>query len=284
MKKLTIVGLGLIGGSIAKALRPGAEWTISAIDADHATVCAALSDGTADFAGSSGLTSLLDGAELVVLALSPSLCVRWLEENGALIAPGTVVTDVCGVKRHMLDSLSQICAKYSLRYVPGHPMAGRERSGYISSVPELFRGCSYILTPDGSTDPEALELVRSFALSLGAGSVNVTDALTHDKMIAFTSQLPPVLAGSYVKSPVSAFHKGYSAGSYRDVSRVAPVDENLWKELFLLNGDCLIGEIDMLITHLTEYKIAILTGETEKIADVVRQGRLVKQKIDAPEE
>ena len=158
-------------------------------------------------------------------------------------------------------------------------MAGRERGGWQNATHNLFRGASYIFTPPEGTPEYAMDTLRALAAALGCASVTITTPAHHDRQIAFTSQLPHVLAGAYVQSPVCPGHKGYSAGSYRDVSRVAAVDEILWSELFALNQVPLIEELDGLIARLETARAAIASGDRDEIAAVIRRGRLVKEAL-----
>lgn len=161
-------------------------------------------------------------------------------------------------------------------------MAGKEHSGFSNADAGLFQGASYILTPEKDTPPAALSLLQELASALGCGRITVTTPDHHDRMIAFTSQLPHVLAGAYVKSPRCPEHNGYSAGSYRDVSRVATVDEKLWSQLFLLNADHLTEEIDTLIANLTACRDAVAAGDHSRLEDVLRRGREIKEGLLVP--
>lgn len=277
LKTVAVAGLGLIGGSVAKALKRSGGLRVLGIDTDPDTRSAALGQGAVDEAGDA---SLLASAQLLILALNPRAAVGFLEENGHLLPRGALVSDVCGVKQLVVQKCDAYCRSRGLAFVGGHPMAGKEQSGFSHSDPDLFRGASYILTPLESTDPFAVELMKTVAGWLGCARVTLTTPEHHDRVIAFTSQLPHVLAGAYMKSPVSGQHRGYSAGSYRDVSRVASVDENLWSELFLANAGFLCEEIDSLIFHLSECRDAVARQDREQLKAVLRQGRLLKEKAD----
>ena len=218
-------------------------------------------------------------ADLVVLALPPGACGPVLREILDVLRPGSVVTDVCGVKSAVMDACLPLCREHCLLFVGGHPMAGRERGGWQNATHNLFRGASYIFTPPEGTPEYAMDTLRALAGALGCASVTITTPTHHDRQIAFTSQLPHVLAGAYVQSPVCPGHKGYSAGSYRDVSRVAAVDEILWSELFALNQVPLIEELDGLIARLETARAAIASGDRDEIAAVIRRGRLVKEAL-----
>mgnify|MGYP000921580461 CR=1 FL=1 len=267
--KIGIVGMGLIGGSLGLALKQRTNHTVIGIDCDSAVIDAVLSSGAADKTG----VQHLNQADLVIIALSPDATVDFLNENAANLRPGTIVTDVCGVKRQIMKHCVPLCWERGLHFVGGHPMAGRERSGFANADACLFEGAYYIFTPPKGTPEHVVNLLKQVAMQIGCTGVTVTTPEHHDKMIAFTSQLPHVLAGAYVKSPNCPEHSGFSAGSYRDVSRVATVDETLWSQLFLLNKDNLCFEIDNLISNLKQYRDAVDAGNTQLIAEILSDGR-----------
>lgn len=276
---VAIAGLGLIGGSMAMALRRHSGCRVLGIDRDPGVLQAARERKAVHAAGG---PELLREADLLVLALAPESAIAFLRENRALLPSGTVVTDVCGVKRAVVEVCSPLCRESGLHFIGGHPMAGKEHSGFSNADAGLFQGASYILTPEKDTPPAALSLLQELASALGCGRITVTTPDHHDRMIAFTSQLPHVLAGAYVKSPRCPEHNGYSAGSYRDVSRVATVDEKLWSQLFLLNADHLTEEIDTLIANLTACRDAVAAGDHSRLEDVLRRGREIKEGLLVP--
>ena len=275
-KTIAIIGLGLIGGSMALALQKQGGYTILGYDWDRETQESALSTGAIQLTAG---PETLSRAELLVLALPPEAAVRALEKLRDFLRPGTLVTDVCGVKRAVVTACDPLCREKGLLFLGGHPMAGRERGGFQNATGNLFRGASYILTPGTDTSEVALDTMKRLACHLGCSGVTVTTPEEHDRMIAFTSQLPHVLAGAYVQSPQCPGHKGYSAGSYRDVSRVAAVDESLWSQLFLMNGDMLCGELDGLIHRLQAARDAVASGNRNAVEAVIRRGRLVKERL-----
>ncbi len=269
-----IVGLGLIGGSIAKTLKKNSEHIVSGFDISSETLADALKIGAIDCVWDG--ESVCD-ADITVLCMTPSVAVDFLHEKATLLKKGSVVTDVCGIKEWVVENCGKICRDNELHFVGGHPMAGKERSGFKNSDENLFNRASYILTPVSDTDPKAFEVVKVYVEDLKCAKLTVTDPKTHDRLIAFTSQLPHVIAGAYVKSPSCLDRKGFSAGSFKDVSRVATVDENLWTELFLKNKDMLLDELDGLIEHLTEYRTAIRSGDDTALRETIKQGRIIKE-------
>ena len=273
-KTVAIVGLGLIGGSIALSLRRRTNHRLLGIEQNAAVADAALSQSAIDAIGG---PERLAEADVVILALPPDIALSFLEQHAVHLTANTVVSDVCGVKRAIVDRCEAICAARGAHFVGGHPMAGKEHSGFGNADGDLFVGASYILTPTEHTHPDALSCMQDLAMSMGCARVTVTDPDKHDRVIAFTSQLPHVLAGAYVMSPSCPDYRGFSAGSYRDVSRVATVDEHLWSRLFLLNGDALCDEIDGLIARLTAYRDAISDGDENKLKTILAKGRIRKE-------
>lgn len=275
MKTVAIVGLGLMGASIAKALKVSGKYTVIGCDRNEKTCEAAVKDGV--------ISSVWDGktqleCDITLLCIGPSAAEHFIQSSASLLKKGSILSDICGVKRSIVSLAERVCAPLGILFVGGHPMAGRERSGYESSKENLFINRSYILTKTPNTDQAALSVMSDFAYDIGCSQVTLTTPEEHDRMIAFTSQLPHVLAGAYIKSPRSDRHNGYSAGSYHDVSRVASVDENLWAELFIANGDNLVTEIDLLMEHLREYKTAIENNDRDAVSDAVRRGRILKER------
>lgn len=270
-----IVGLGLIGGSMALTWSEATEHTLLGADSNPITLAAAVEKGAiVRECGADDWRTL----DVLVLALAPHTAIEFLKEHVALLRPGAVVTDVCGVKAAVVDACDPLCAAHGVRFVGGHPMAGREKNGFSHADTKLFRGASYIVTPrEGQTDPKAVALLRELALQLGCARVTITTPETHDRMIAFTSQVPHVLAGAYVQSPCCQHHIGYSAGSYRDVSRVATIDERLWSELFLLNRPALCAELDQLIDSLQQYRAALQDSDETRLRRLIRAGRECKE-------
>lgn len=271
---VAIIGLGLIGGSIAKTLKKNSDWFVSGFDISKETLDDALKCGAIDSVWNG--EEPLD-ADITVLCAQPTASVEFLRSYIGLLKKGSVVTDVCGVKEWVVESCGKICEESGLFFIGGHPMAGKERSGFKNSDENLFNRASYILTPIDSTDENAFKVAKLYVETLKCAKLTVTDPKTHDRLIAFTSQLPHVIAGAYVKSPSCLDRKGFSAGSFKDVSRVATVDERLWTELFMKNKNMLLNEIDGLIEHLTAYRNAISDGDEAALSEIIRKGRIIKE-------
>lgn len=266
-KQIVIVGLGLIGGSIAKALKQHTGHKVYGIDQDEGALLDACSCGAID--GKAGPQELRE-ADVVYLCVYPQGALAFMEEHGVGLKEGCIVTDTCGVKTHLCTGMERLAAAGRYVFVAGHPMAGKEHSGFAASDPSIFVGASYIIAPCGAPG-WAVEVVERLALDMGFGQIVYTTPQRHDKIIAFTSQVPHVLACAYVLSPRCQEHKGFSAGSYRDVSRVADINDGLWARLFLDNREALTQELDQLIGDLGRFREAISAGEEEPLRALLRQ-------------
>lgn len=274
-KKIVIVGLGLIGGSLAKAFQKYSECTVAGIDRNPGVVRAALDCGAIDKAGGD---EDIQNADLLYLCLYPQADIDFVASHIHLIPPSCLVTDTCGIKSEICAHLPRMAKEHGFPFVGGHPMAGKEQSGFTASDADLFADASYIIVPCGAPQP-AVDLLKAVAVELGFGGTVVTTPEHHDQMIAFTSQLPHVLACAYVMSPRCPEHGGFSAGSYRDVSRVANINEQLWAELFIDNRKALADELDTLIANITEIKKAVVKSDAEALRALLRRGRLIKERL-----
>ena len=274
-KNVVIIGLGLIGGSLAKAFQKYSECSVSGMDRDPAVLEAALKSGAID--GVAGEKELRE-ADILYLCLYPQADIDFIQAHGSQISPHCIVTDTCGIKREICAHLPQLAEQFGFTFVGGHPMAGKEQNGFAASDADLFDGASYILVPCGAPQ-RAVDTLKALAIELGFGGTVVTTPEHHDTMIAYTSQLPHVLACAYVMSPCCPQHNGFSAGSYRDVSRVARINEVLWTELFLDNADALTGELDILIDNITRISEAVKQRDADALRGLLRQGRLIKVRL-----
>lgn len=275
MKKMNIaiVGLGLIGGSLAKAVKKNTEHNVIGIDIKEEVLSFAKSVGAIDEKGN---IDDLKKADVVIICLYPDLVANFVLENKGKFKKGAIVTDAAGIK-------SKICAElynhdFDFTFVGGHPMAGREVTGFENSLDDLFDGASYIFTPKKEDD--ALAVLKQLAEEIGFAKCVVTTPEHHDEVIAYTSQIAHVLACAYVLSPRSRQHHGFSAGSFRDVSRVAKINETLWSQLFIDNSPALCSEIDTLVKNLEQIKEYIEKSDAEKLSEILRHGRIIKEEID----
>lgn len=279
MKTVGIVGLGLIGGSMARAykLYSDSDCQVLGMDRDKATLDVAMLTGAVD----RPLTvDNIGTCELLLIALFPGATVDFLRENASRISPDALVIDLCGIKQMVCEACFPLAKQYGFTYIGGHPMAGTHKSGFSASRAELFRGAPMVLVPPRFDDIALLERAKRALAPAGFGRLSVTTAQAHDAMIAFTSQLAHIVSGAYIKSPTARKHKGFSAGSYRDMTRVAWLNPDMWTELFLENGECLTQEIDNLIGELQKYRDAIAAGDEKELWNLLDEGRRIKEEVD----
>ena len=255
--KIAVVGLGIIGGSFAKALKKYTKHYVIGLNRTQ---------------------SVLGDADIIILGLYPKAAVDFVRKNGGYIKKGAIVTDSSGIKREICPQLKALSEQFGFEFVGSHPMAGKETNGYISADADLYVGASYIVTPCGASD-DAVRTLCELALEMKFGGIKITDPEEHDRMIAFTSQLPHVLACAYVLSPQCINHKGFSAGSYKDVSRVANINARLWSELFLENRDPLIAELDTLIDNIHAITDAVKANDKEKIEELLEKAHKTKEML-----
>ncbi len=274
--KIAIVGMGLIGGSLGRALLKNTDNEVYGCDLDATALL------KADMLRAH-TRSIEDkdwgDVDMVIFALCPNAAIKSMREICPNLKDGAIVADTCGNKRIIVEAMRELETKYpSLFFVGVHPMAGREFSGISHSSATLFDR-AYVIVVPVSQDIEKLSVVKQLFLDIGAQDVEICTADKHDEMIAYTSQLAHVVSSSYVKNGHSSEHAGFSAGSFRDLTRVAKLDPDMWTELFIQNKDNLVGDIDTLITHLKEYRDAINDNDPKRLRDLLADG--VKCKEDA---
>ena len=271
-----IVGLGLIGGSFAKAYHEAGH-RVLAFDTDQSVFDFAVLSGAVD-----GLLSeeSLSSCDLILIAVYPSATVEYLRQHGAHIGPKPVVIDCCGIKREVCSRCFPLAEKYGFTFVGGHPMAGSQYSGFKYSRANLFAGAPMVLVPPVFDDIQLLDRVKTALKPCHFGFFSVTTAEEHDKMIAFTSQLAHVVSNAYIKSPTAELHKGFSAGSYKDMTRVAWLAPEMWAELFLENKDFLMAELDTLMANLRQYQDAMVHNDLPGLVRLLDEGRKRKEEVD----
>ena len=274
-----IVGLGLIGGSLAMSIRRHTGHTVLGYDIDPATMLRARA---VDAIHDTLTDEALPDCDIVLVALYPELCAQYILEHADAFGDGALVIDCAGVKRHVYRQVEPIAAAHRWQYIGGHPMAGREFSGFSYARADLFERASMILCPAPEVEIEARERAKRFFLEAGFRMVRFCTPEAHDQMIAYTSQLAHVVSGAYVKNPLSAQHKGFSAGSFLDMTRVARMNERMWTELFLENDDLLLPALDDIILRLNEYRDALASRDPAKLETVLKEGRLCKEALDEP--
>ena len=272
--QIGIVGLGLIGGSFARAIKEQTDHTVLAYDIDRSTILGASLIGAID--GELDDTALAN-CDLLLLSLYPQAVIDYVTSHASQIKPDTIVIDCCGVKRVVCEPLCKLAKDRGFHFLGGHPMAGTQFWGFSHARASLFKGASMILTTDGVNDIRVLETVKTFFLALGFEKLTFTTAEEHDEIIAYTSQLAHIVSNAYVKSPTAMVRKGFSAGSYRDMTRVAKLNVDMWTELFLENGDNLTKELELLIDHLQEYRDALQERNEIKLRQLLEDGRQTKR-------
>ncbi|HHZ05174.1 MAG TPA: prephenate dehydrogenase [Clostridiales bacterium] len=272
---VVIVGMGIIGGSFAKAIKKYTNHTVIGINRSEAPLNEALAVGAIDKIG----TELdLENADLIILCTFPNAAINFIKENAVYIKKHCVVTDAAGIKSKICPTMVKLARENNFIFVGSHPMAGKEKNGFGVSDADLFLGASYIIVPC-EAPRYAVNVLYHLALQLGFGGIRITTPEEHDKMIAFTSQLPHALACAYVLSPSCPNHNGFSAGSYRDVSRVANINAQLWSELFLENKEPLLDELGTLIENLTQIKNSIELNDEDKLRNILKRGKAVKEAL-----
>ncbi len=274
--KIGVVGLGLIGGSMARAYS-AAGHAVLAHDINAASLESALSENA--ICGKLNADNARE-CDVIFLAVYPTAAMGWLRVTAPRLAKDTVVIDLCGTKRGICQTCFGMAREYGFRFVGGHPMAGTQYSGFDNSKNGLFRGAPMVIVPEDPTDEELLTRVRELLAPVGFGTITVSSAEQHDRIIAFTSQLAHVVSNAYVKSPNAQVHKGFSAGSYKDLTRVAWLNEQMWTELFMENSDYLTQEINGIIDALCAYRDAMAAGDAGKLRELLREGRLAKERVD----
>lgn len=270
---VAIVGLGLIGGSMAKSIKNRTAHTVWGADLNSETMTMARMCGAID----APLTEEnLPQADLILVAIRPGAAIEWVRQHAERIAKSAILVDLCGVKRTVVAAIAPVAERCGFAYIGGHPMAGRERGGFTASTEDLYVGASMILTPDKRTDMHLLETLKAFFLDLGFAGLTFSTPEEHDRIIAFTSQLAHIVSSAYVKSPEAQKRRGFSAGSFQDMTRVARLDEDMWTELFLDDEDFLTKELDELIGHLTDYRNALRDKDAQRLHDLLKEGRELK--------
>lgn len=271
-----ILGLGLIGGSLARAYSLEGH-RVLCFDRDEQMLSFAMLAGAME----SPLTSdNISECDLILLAIYPEGSAAWLEQNAHHIAKGTLVIDCCGVKTQICRRCFPIANYYGFTFIGGHPMAGTQFSGFKYSRANLFEGAPMVLVPDRYDDPELLDRAKKALAPCHFGSFSVTTAEDHDRMIAFTSQMPHIVSNAFIKSPTALEHRGFSAGSYKDLTRVAWLNASMWSELFLDNREHLLRELDVLINNLSKYRDAISQADEQMLVALLEEGKRRKEEVD----
>lgn len=274
--KIAVAGLGLIGGSLAKAFRALPEAEVLGYDIDNTTIMRAKLVDAMDAVMDE---DNIEQCDYIFVALYPKATQDFLEKFAPYIGKNTVVVDCAGTKRGVCEQGFALAKEYGFCFVGGHPMAGTQFSGFKYSRASLFDKASMILVPAKDEKLEVLQALKELLVKIGFKSVTITNAAEHDRIIAYTSQLAHVVSNAYVKSPNARVHKGFSAGSYRDLTRVAKLNSTMWAELFLDNSDNIASEIDGIISELEKYSKAIKENDKETLTQLLNEGTIIKESI-----
>ena len=273
--KVLICGLGLIGASLAKTLKKNTTHTVLGWNRTPSVTEKALRDGVIDRTGD--IDELMSDADITFVNFYPDAIVPFILEHKNSFKKDSIVTDSCGIKTKICKELEH--EKLNFYYVGAHPMAGREVGGYDNSQDTLFDKASFIVTPYENTPRNKVDALVGLAQDMKFARTVVTTPEHHDEMIAFTSQIAHVLTCSYVLSPLAPMHPGYSAGSYRDVSRVARINAEMWSDLFIDNKDALVREVDDLVSNLMKFKYNIINEDRQALCDLMNKANSIKEEI-----
>lgn len=267
-KKILIVGLGLIGGSYAAALsRNGFE--VGAVDRDPDAIGYALEAGYIRHGSVTAEPDYIGGFDIVVFALYPSVLIDWVKKNARFFKKGALITDVTGVKSGIVFRVQELLPP-GTEFVGAHPMAGREVSGVTNASPDLFCGANFIVTPTPANTEEAIRLCEDLGRELGSGTVSRLSPAEHDEMIGFLSQLTHCIAVTLMSCKESRHLVDYTGDSFRDLTRIAKINENMWSELFLMNRDELLSQMDLFLEHFTILRNALERGDAETMKSMMR--------------
>lgn len=274
-----IIGLGLIGGSLAKAFCRREGITVLGWDKDASiTDFAQLAQATHGPLTDERLPEL----DLLLLATYPEAVVEHMTRLAPLLSPHTMVIDCAGTKERVCEAVFPLAQQHGIQFLGGHPMAGTHHSGFRASRADLFDGAPMVIVPPRFDDIRLLDRAKTLLEPVGFGRISITTAREHDQRIAFTSQLAHVVSNAYVKSPTARQHDGFSAGSYKDLTRVAWLNPAMWAELFLENKENLLFELDTLVASLGAYQEALRAGDFPALCRLLDEGRKIKEEVDGP--
>lgn len=271
--KILVVGMGLIGGSVCKTLKKRCNYTVYGCDIDETILKTAMDDGVID-----GIGKMEDGVyDICIVCLHQRAAQPCIRQALPYLKKGSILMDMCGLKGQMVLEFTNACRIAGLYYVGTHPMAGREKSGYEVSIPDLFDGANFIIAPTYGTNSEAVEKVSALAKEMGFGKIVLTTPHRHDDMIAYTSQLAHIVSSAYVKDDCMDDAVSFSGGSFQDMTRVATMDESMWASLFMDNRLLLLHHLELLIAHLSEYRTALEIQDESALKLLIADGRRVQE-------
>ena len=279
-KQILIVGLGLLGGSYAEGLTESG-YTVGAIDISDESIKTALSRGIIAHGETTVNSSYVGQFDLIILALYPEAAVQWMRDYQHLLKPNAIITDVTGVKCPVLYPI-QSFLREDLEMIGAHPMAGKERSGVTFADAKMLRGANYIITPTSKNTEYAITLCRELGEALGFGTITCLSPEEHDEMIGFLSQLTHCIAVSLMTSRDTASFVDYSGDSFRDLTRIAKINEDMWSQLFLANKEPLLRQMDLFLEQFSRLRKSLADGRVEDMKDMMRLSTKQRKAFDIP--
>ncbi len=278
--KILIIGLGVIGGSYAMALTEKG-YDVSCITKEEADIRYALKRGMIRYGTTEVEPELVAQSELIVFALYPTTFVEWIKKHQHLFSPGTLITDVTGIKSSVVYQVQDLLRE-DVEYIPAHPMAGRERSGVEFADNGVFTGANYIVTPTEKNTREAVKICKALGFELGFSRISELTPEAHDEMIAFLSQLTHCIAVVLMNCNDSEGLEKYTGDSFRDLTRIAKINDRMWSELFLMNKDALLTEMDRFIEEFTEFRTYLANGDGKRMREKMRSSTARRSLFDKP--
>jgi len=274
---IAVIGLGLIGGSICKAVKKYTDYACFGLNRNPDVISAALADRSI---GKAITADNLNEADISIICLYPKQIISFAVDNINKFKKGGIVIDAGGIKTEICEELYPIFKDSGVYFIGAHPMAGREYSGYSHSQAELFMNASFIVTPYPETPVEKIQIIENLTRKIGFGKFVITSPNEHDKTIAYTSQLAHIVSNAYVKSPTIENEAGFSAGSFLDLTRVAKLNEEMWSSLMMLNREFLSVELKNIIDNLNKYLYALENEDRDYLVGLLRDGRIIKERSE----
>ena len=278
--KILIIGLGVIGGSYAKALSDKG-YKVKCITKETADVRYGLENNMISYGTTEVEPELVGEAELIIFALYPKAFIEWIEKYQQYFSPGAVITDVTGIKTEVVYKVQDIL-RSDVEFIAAHPMAGRERSGVEFADPAVFRGANYIVTPTEKNSLEAIKLCKSLGEELGFLRISELSPESHDEMIAFLSQLTHIIAVTLMNCNDADGLEKYTGDSFRDLTRIAKINDRMWSELFLMNKESLLCEMDRFIEEFTEFRTFLANEDGKRMREKMRSSTARRALFDKP--
>ena len=274
---VAIIGLGLIGGSLAKAISNRTKHQCFGFDIDKKVVAQAMSENVivAELSDND-----MNSMDMFIICLHPKQTIEFIRSNKDRFTKGSIIIDTCGIKNEIYSAVYEKLLQREITFIGCHPMAGREFSGYQYSLETLFDRASFIITPDDKTPQNDFETVKKLALQIGFKEIIISSPKEHDKTIAYTSQLAHIASNAYVKSPTLKSEYGFTGGSFQDLTRVAKLDENMWTDLFMMNKENLTNELGAYIKSLKKYYEALKNNDEDTLKSLLKEGRIIKESIN----